>query len=406
MTPKHKTEVLQLRRLRIAIFSEACAAGTGRNVMDLAIYLTQEGHDVHLLYSPWHTDDRFRAALSHFSGLGGRSQAIKIHHNVHPADLNAIWDVRHYLMTRGTFDIFHCHSTKAGFVGRLASLGMKMPKIYTPHAFLTMSPVADCFSQQGAHVVERSLAMATDVFICVSEEEMDHARIMGIASHKLRLVPNGMPLADAHEPKLLRSTVRKELGLSDGDICIGSVGRLVRQKAYHVAVEAFARAASQLDERVKMIVVGDGPLLHKLKTKARKVDAQGRVRFVGEMPGLRTMSAFDIFAVSSYYEGHPYSYIEALALGLPIVTTAVGGSKMSVHDGVNGFVCPVGDVDAMANSFVKLVQSPLLREQMSRASSGIANDFTLDNMLRRTRHVYEGTLQTRAYLSQVTSAGN
>jgi glycosyltransferase involved in cell wall biosynthesis len=116
------------------------------------------------------------------------------------------------------------------------------------------------------------------------------------------------------------------------------------------------------------------------------------------------MAAFDIFALSSCMEAHPYTFIEALSLGLPIVTTAIGGSKVSVQNGVNGFVCPVGDANAMANSFVKLARSPTLREQMSRASLSLANEFTLENMIRRTSQVYAPTMQTDGYMTRAVGA--
>ena len=117
------------------------------------------------------------------------------------------------------------------------------------------------------------------------------------------------------------------------------------------------------------------------------------------------MAAFDIFALSSCYEGHPYTFIEALSIGLPIVTTAIGGAKMSVLNNVNGFVSPIGDAKAMAANLVKLANSPRLREEMSRASFRIASDFSLENMMRRTSEVYEGTIQTRSCLAQAAGTG-
>ena len=313
-------------------------------------------------------DNRFRAGLAQLQNFNGKPIPINVRHNVHASDLRAVLDVRNYLLRQGPFDLFHIHSTKAGLVGRLAAIGLPLPIIYTPHAFLTMSPVCDPISYRGADIIERTLSSTTDTFICVSEEEVEHARSLGIPAKKIRMIPNGIPVWDANEFKTMRETVRQELCLSDTDICIGSVGRLVDQKATHVLIEAFGIAAHQLDKNVKLIVVGSGPQLPRLEAMVQKLALGNRIQLVGELPGLRTMSAFDVYALSSCYEGHPYTFIEALSLGLPIVTTAIGGAKMSVHEGVNGFISPVGDAKAMAQSLLKVTISSTLREQMSRAS--------------------------------------
>jgi glycosyltransferase involved in cell wall biosynthesis len=268
-----------------------------------------------------------------------------------------------------------------------------------------MSPVCDPISFRGAYLIERTLSRTTDVFICVSEEEKDHAQSLGISRDKIRVIPNGIPVWNAHESKSLRAHVRRELSLSETDICIGTVGRLVHQKASQVLIEAFGIAAPQIGNHVKLVVVGAGPMLARLEALAKSLSVRNNIYFAGELPGLRTMAAFDIFALSSCYEGHPYTFIEALSMGLPIVTTAIGGAKMSVMHNANGFVSPIGDAKAMAGNLVKLANSPGLREEMSRASFKIAAEFSLENMLRRTSEAYESTMQTRSYLAQTAGAG-
>ena len=214
-----------------------------RRVADLASNLALSGHDVHLLYSSTHIDDRFQAGVGQFRAFKGKAVPIKINHNVHPSDIGAVREMRSYLLRHGPFDLFHIHSTKAGLVGRLAALGLRIPVVYTPHAFLTMSPVCDPISYCGADLIERTLAITTDVFICVSDEEVEHARSLGIPAKKIRMIPNGIPIGEAIEFKAQRATVRGELELSESDVCIGAVGRLVDQKAAHVLIEAFGRAA-------------------------------------------------------------------------------------------------------------------------------------------------------------------
>jgi glycosyltransferase involved in cell wall biosynthesis len=268
-----------------------------------------------------------------------------------------------------------------------------------------MSPVGDRISFLGAHFVERLLSSASDIIVCVSEEEMEHARTLGIPQSKLRQIPNGISLRKAQEARSQRALVRREMNLSDADVCIGAVGRLVEQKAFHVLIEAFALAAPQLTQNVKLVMIGDGPLLSQLQTVAKKLSIEERVMFKGKLPGLRTMAAFDIFAMSSCCEGHPYTLIEALSIGLPIVTTAIGGTKTSVLPGVNGFVSQIGDSKSMATNLVTLAHSPGLRQQMAAASLRMATQFSLENMLRLTAEVYDEQVKTTSYTAQAAGAG-
>ena len=102
------------------------------------------------------------------------------------------------------------------------------------------------------------------------------------------------------------------------------------------------------------------------------------------------MAGFDLFALPSAYEGFPYVLLEALARGLPIVTTLVGGARAAVRDGRNGVIVPQGRIDALAAALARLSGDPALRQAMSAESRRISLDFTADRMLDRTLAVYRG----------------
>ena len=111
--------------------------------------------------------------------------------------------------------------------------------------------------------------------------------------------------------------------------------------------------------------------------------------WLGEQDAKRLMHAFDLFALTSEAEGHPLVILEAMAQGLPVVATRVGGVADTVREGVNGFVVSVRDTAAVASSLRTLVNDPALRAGMGRASRIAAQDFSVDRMVDRTLALYE-----------------
>ena len=325
-------------------------------------------------------------------------------HNVHLSDVAAILRLRNYLKKYGPFDLFHCHSTKAGFVGRIAALGAGCPVIYTPNAFVTMSPFASAVSRAGARVVEAVLGFTGDGVICVSDEEVTHARSLGVRTDRIFLVQNGVDLPAVQAVRAQRAQIRERFGLSEGEICVGFVGRLFPQKSPAVLVDAFARAVHDLPPAIKLVIVGDGPLLGSLRSQVERLGLADRTSFVGGMNGVLAMSAFDIYALPSYFEGFPYVLIEAIAMGLPVVSTAVGGASALVRSGENGFVVPVGAAEEFGAALHKLLADEYLRDRMAAGSLALSNRFNLGRMLNETIQVYRHILETPESRSAVGSS--
>jgi glycosyltransferase involved in cell wall biosynthesis len=126
-----------------------------------------------------------------------------------------------------------------------------------------------------------------------------------------------------------------------------------------------------------------------LKQEARRLNLSECVTFGEEIDGALAMAAFDVFALSSRYEGFPYVLLEALAMGLPIVSTDVGGAAAVIRSGENGFVVPVGAVSDLAEALRKLTSDDELRDSMAAKSLWRSEMFSLDRMLNETLAVYE-----------------
>ena len=145
-------------------------------------------------------------------------------------------------------------------------------------------------------------------------------------------------------------------------------GRLTRQKALHTALDAVARVPG-----ADLLVLGDGPDRARLEHHAAELGLNGRVRFAGSVPRaevLQALAAAEAMVLSSDWENFPHAAVEALALGTPLIATAVGGVPEIVVDGVNGLLVPPGAPAALAEAIGRFLDSADLRASLSGAARG------------------------------------
>ena len=166
-------------------------------------------------------------------------------------------------------------------------------------------------------------------------------------------------------------------------IKIGSVGRLVEQKGYPYLVEV-ARLVSERVSNVEFYIVGDGEEFNHLQNLIKKLDLSEKVKLLGfrsDIPSI--LSQWDIYVQPSLWEGLCITVVEAIASGLPVVATNVGGIPESVVDGHNGFLVPPRNPELLADRILKLIENPELRAVMGKRSRGIAEEkCSLDKMVK------------------------
>ncbi|MCP3905916.1 MAG: glycosyltransferase family 4 protein [Planctomycetes bacterium] len=367
--------------MRVLHIVEASNTGVGRHVVDLAAGLL--GHDcrVDLVYSTRRMDDVFAERLRSLPEL--HATAIDMQRRPAIADATVVRRVRALARQRGPFDIVHGHSSKGGAIARLAAGGRGPAVVYTPNGVFTMNPELSSLARRAVGAIERRLARRTDAVIAVSPVERDHLRDLGVADRLLHVIPNGIP-ARAWEP---RETARRNFGIGPDEIVVGFLGRLSPQKNPELLVDAFARLASRCPEAT-LAVVGDGPRADACRDLVGAAKLDGRVRWLGFQTAEAAMPAFDVFAMPSRYEGMPYVLMEALCLGLPIVATDVGGTRLAVVDGENGRVVAPGDPAALADALASVLLDPAHRQQLGAASRKLSERFTVAEMVRRTLALY------------------
>jgi len=291
------------------------------------------------------------------------------------------------LIRRGRYIIVHCHSTKAGLLGRLAARLAQRPIIlFTAHGW--------AFSEGRAYwkrwllaQAERLVAKVTTKIICVSKHDRELALQFKVARpDQLVVVHNGIVPHRFLQADGAR--VRRQLGLEETPV-LTFVGRLATPKDPLTLLRAI-----QSLSRGKLILVGDGPLQSRAERFIRQNGLASRVILTGarmDIPDI--LAASDVFVLSSRWEGLPLVIIEAMMVGLPVVASRVGGVPELVEDGITGFLVPPGDPEALAEALQRLFKDKELRRRMGEAGREKAlRSFTLGRMLRETQAVYEEML--------------
>jgi glycosyltransferase involved in cell wall biosynthesis len=197
------------------------------------------------------------------------------------------------------------------------------------------------------------------------------------------VIPNGIPMLPRYtEDDRLKA--RATLGVDEGDIVVGVVGRLSVEKAPEVLFEAAARCLPD-SPQLRLVLVGDGDRRGELEELAERLGIAHRTSFLGtrrDVPDL--LAGFDLFCLSSIHEGVPIAIIEALAAGLPVLASDCGSVGDIVGDGEQGFLFPVRGVEILADRLQLLVGDAELRARLGAAGRARAEqEFSVERTARR-----------------------
>ena len=321
--------------------------GTGgleRVVLHLACEMVRRGHGVTICCY----DKRGELATA-AEEAGVKVELIPRRRGV---DLRYIWRLGRWLKKQRPY-VLHMHNETALFYGTLAGRLARVPiLIYTEHDGVFPRSLLSRWANR--RLVKRlthavAVSEAVKQLWCQSD---------GIDPARVKVVPNGVPV-----PKI---PVGQGTRSEPGRLRIGTVGRLSHEKGMDVLIEAFALVKAQLPQ-AELLLVGDGAERPRLEGMVVERGLTDSVRFLGirdDVPSL--MTSFDIFVLPSRSEGLPLAILEAMAAGLPIVATNVGGVSEAVQDGKMGFLLPPEEPKALADAIIKLAGDEELRSSLGR----------------------------------------
>lgn len=273
-------------------------------------------------------------------------------------------------------DLVHCHSSGAAAFTRLAVLN-KVPVVYTAHGW-GFNLGTSTFQKIAAVAVETLLALFTKKIICVSKFVKNLALRYRIApENKMIVVYNGVQI----EPE---ST--KESGTQ---VKIITIGRLAEPKLPELLIKSLKACPEEVKRMISVLVVGEGEKRSEIENEVGgEISVEIKTIVPSEIKNALRNS--DIFMLLSRWEGFPYSIIEAMEAGLPVIASNVGGISEAVVNGKNGFLVDNNNLEQISSCISRLVADRDLRIKMGMESRKTAVElFSLKNMLERTSGVYQ-----------------
>ncbi|MDX1522491.1 MAG: glycosyltransferase family 4 protein, partial [Anaerolineae bacterium] len=294
------------------------------------------------------------------------------------------------LCRREKFDIVHTHTSKGGFLGRIAARLAGVPLvIHTAHGYVfneTDSKIAALVYTY----LERLATYFCDLIISVNDEERLIAIDKKVAGpDKIVTILNGIDVSK-YENATPSEALRHELDPSGNAILIGTTGRLMPQKGLAYFLQAMPIILEACPSAC-FVSAGDGPLEAELKRLADKLGIADRCRFLGfrkDIPEL--LACFDIFVLPSLWEGLSISLLEAMAASNPVVTTNIKGTREVITDGVDGLLVEPASPAALAKAVISLIHDKARAQALARTAKQKINDsFREEVMIERTLALYD-----------------
>ena len=350
--------------------------GAERHVVDLASALQRKGHEVEVACS---IADGPSKPLEE-TGVPVRPLTRRlVKRRVSLAYARGI----RKLLRESRFDLVHAHIYASAVAAAIATRGTGLPLVVTEHTEASwQNRWARLCSRWTYRRARRIIAVSTPIERRLIERD-------GVPRELVTLIPNAVIPVSGNPPDLADT-------LPDGwsqRPLVGVVARLQPEKGVATFLKAAAHV-SKVSPEARFLVIGDGALREELLDLVGRVGLQERVRFLGYRAHARALTGLlDVLVVPSLTEGSPLIVLEAMAAGVPVVASAVGGIPDQVRHGEEGVLVPPGDPDALAGALGALLEDPAHAHRLGEAGRRrTENEFSHEALVRRIEAVYRVAL--------------
>lgn len=244
-------------------------------------------------------------------------------------------------------------------------------------------------------VLQRFLWGFADQVLSVSETHRKRvSNIVGFPHEKITAIVNGVDTERFSPKPEIKQDIRKKLGLKKNSLCIGTVGSLRSVKNHSLLISACKTISSNFDQ-VEVLIVGEGPLESHLIQEVKTLGLSEKIHFAGGQPNIpEILSTLDIFVLPSLSEGMPNAVLEAMACGIPVIATSVGGVPEVIEDGKNGILITSKDKESLIQALTKLIQDREKRYRLGvEGRRRVLSHFSLKKMVSEYQTLYESLMR-------------
>lgn len=289
-------------------------------------------------------------------------------------------------------DIAHTHSSKAGILGRFAAADARVPRVvHTIHG-MSFNRTQPWWTQRAYALLERYAARRTNRIITVADamiEQTINARVC--PRDKLTTIYSGMDVSRFTPNPQQRAQSRAAWGFKPEHVVIATVARLFQRKGYEQLLPIMARVAEQ-HPNVRFLWIGDGAQRPDYEAELRHRNLHERTILTGLVAPERIpeiLSAADILAHTSQWEGLPRAVVQALLMCVPVVAFAIDGTPEVVRNDETGYAVPLNDESAFAAALLRLARDPQLRATLGAAGRRLCRErFDADHMVDQLERIY------------------
>jgi glycosyltransferase involved in cell wall biosynthesis len=298
----------------------------------------------------------------------------------------AIWPQLRKLIRERRIDLVHSHDYKTNVLALLLSRFAGVKALSTVHGWTGHSSRERWIYYPAD---KRVLARFPRVVTVSSEIRRELIRC-GADPNRVSTVLNGIDHRQFWRDPTKVAGARAALGISDGDLVIGAVGRAEPQKRFDLLLESFATIVKRFPQS-RLFIVGDGSQRQALEAQATALNLRDRCRIVGHMDDVvPAYHAFDLLVQSSDYEGTPNAVLEAMAFEVPIVATAAGGTAEILRAGVDGRIVPIGQVNLLVSEVTRALEDPAGSAGMAhQARLRVEGELSFETRVRRIEGIYK-----------------
>jgi glycosyltransferase involved in cell wall biosynthesis len=359
-----------MKPLNLLHIVESTLAGVGRHARYLCLDLAERGHQVTLAYSKKRLDAQFRQFVAETRSV--RCLSVNMERSPHPVhDVRSVSSLQTILKQYGPFDIIHGHSSKGGALARIVGRLNALPTVYTPNGLIMASPDLSVLERAIYTTIEWGLGrLATSAIIAVCEDEKQLMLQLGLQREE-RVFTIENTLTDTDYQTIEAVAVAHK---PSDQFTFGAMMRFSEQKDPENLVRAFHRFRQSytLPFPVRVVVAGDGPLFSKVQALVRERDLVGPIELLGwQTETYKLMKSFDALVLPSNYEGFSYMILEAMAAGLPIVSTNISGSSDTVGKVPGNIIVPHSNPAALAEGMYRMI-APARETGLAKLREGLA----------------------------------